>query len=68
MRGAQLRNIENAFLLMHDGVLDPEVFESAFEYRARRIVGDWPEIVEDYTGTKRFNIWLKEIRHEVSGA
>ena len=68
MRGAQLRNIENAFLLKEDGVLDSEVFHDTFDIRARGVLREWPQIVDDYSGTKAFMGWLEELRSDENDA
>ncbi len=68
MRGAQLRNIENAFLLKEDGVLESEVFHATFEIRARGVLREWPHIVDDYSGTKTFMSWLEKLQGDESDA
>ena len=63
MNRAQLRNIEDAFLLKTEGVLDEEVFVT-FERRARQIVREFPEITDHYGGTTAFAAWLANVRED----
>ena len=67
LRIAQLRNVEIAFLMNAEGVLDDETFE-VFEGRARDIIrsGLAPEVTARFT--RRFQLWLDRIRADEHGA
>ena len=58
LRSAQLRNIENAYLMHLEGVIDAKVF-SIFPRQARNILKADPEIVSTQTFTEEFSEWMK---------
>jgi hypothetical protein len=60
VRMAQLRNIENAYLMRQDGVIDEDVFE-IFAGRAREIKRSDPDIVETSSHTKAFREWIDQL-------
>jgi hypothetical protein len=66
LRTAQLRNIEIAFLMNAEGVLDDETFE-VFESRARAILSVTPEVLGFGRFTRRFQLWLEKIRLDEHG-
>ncbi|MCP5183701.1 MAG: hypothetical protein H6993_07045 [Pseudomonadales bacterium] len=62
LRNAQMRNIETAFLMFNEGVLDQQIFD-IFSERARFVLAEYPEIVD--TGgpyTRDFSVWIRSIR------
>ena len=60
VRMAQLRNIENAYLMLQDGVIDDDVFEF-FAGRAEHINRVDPDIAAAARHTKAFKAWLDQL-------
>ena len=63
IRIAELRNIEIAFLMNAEGVLDDESFE-IFQNRARMILRTYPDFRDDLHFTRRFREWLDSVRSQ----
>jgi len=59
VRFAQLRNIENAYLMFQDGVIDEDAFE-IFAVQARLIKLRDPDLVETSSHTLAFRAWLNQ--------
>ena len=60
VRAAQLRNIENAFLVLADGVIDSDVFE-IFAFRARQLKRLDPDFVANQVCTNAFKAWIDQL-------
>ena len=61
LRMAQLRNIENAFFMNREQVLDDEIFE-IFKKRAETIIREDPGIIEGAIHSQSFKNWLIAIK------
>ena len=61
LRSAQLRNIENMYLMHLEGVIDESVF-AIFPRQARNILEADPDIVETQSFTVEFTKWLESQR------
>ncbi len=57
---ARLRNIENAFLMRLDNVIDDDVF-AIFEEQARRVLRVAPDILESDVHSKKFKDWMETL-------
>jgi hypothetical protein len=64
---ARLRNIENAFLLLQEGVIDDDVFK-IFAAQARQILRASPEAPNQDTHTSSFYEWLEAERSKVENS
>ena len=58
LRTAQMRNIENAYLMHLEGVIDANVF-AVFPRQARNILEADPDILNRQSFTAEFNEWMK---------
>lgn len=58
LRSAQLRNIENAYLMHLEGVIDENVF-AIFPRQARNILKADPTIDSTQSFTKEFSDWMQ---------
>lgn len=59
LRTAQLRNIENAYLMHLAGVIDSNVF-SVFPRQALNILKADPDILTRQSFTDEFSVWIRE--------
>lgn len=58
LRSAQLRNIENAYLMHLEGVIDANVF-AIFPRQARNILEADPSILKSQSFTAEFSEWME---------